>query len=66
MQLFMKNIIFGGARVGQDGIQLDLAKIAVVAEWLVPQNLLELMCFLGLTGYFRSLIKDCVYSSSPD
>jgi hypothetical protein len=61
----MKSIIFGGARVGQDGIRPDLAKIAVVAEWLVPQNLLELMHFLGLTGYFRSLIKDYARIAAP-
>ncbi|KAG2743355.1 hypothetical protein P692DRAFT_20746770, partial [Suillus brevipes Sb2] len=40
------------------GIHPDLAKKAAVAEWPVPQNLLELMHFLGLTGYFQSLIKD--------
>jgi len=64
-QLFMKSVIFGGARVGQDGIRPDLAKIAVVAEWPVPQNLLELMRFLGLTGYFRSLIKDYARIAAP-
>jgi len=64
-QLFMENVVFGGARVGQDGIRPDLAKIAVVAEWPVPQNLLELMCFLGLTGYFRSLIKDYARIAAP-
>src|SRR6267154_1153297 len=57
-QLFMKEVVFGRSRVGYEGIRPDLAKIAAVAEWPVPANLLELMRFLGLTGYFRPLIKD--------
>jgi hypothetical protein len=54
----MEEVIFGGSRVGQEGIQPDVAKIMAVADWPVPANLLELMRFLGLTGYFRALIKD--------
>lgn len=64
-QLFMKEVVFGGSRVGQEGIRPDLAKIAAVAEWPVPKNLLELMRFLGLTGYFRSLIKDYARLAVP-
>jgi len=64
-QLFMSEVIFRGARVGQQGIRPDLAKIAVVAEWHIPNNLLELMRFLGLTGYFRSLIKDYAHIAAP-
>jgi hypothetical protein len=51
--------------VGQQGIRPDLAKIAVIAEWPIPNNLLELMRFLGLTGYFRSLIKDYAHIAAP-
>jgi hypothetical protein len=65
MQLFMDEVIFGGARVGQEGIHPDLAKMVAVAEWPIPQNLLELMRFLGLTGYFRSLIRDYTCIAAP-
>jgi hypothetical protein len=51
-KLFFTELVFGGLRVGHDGIKPDTAKIAAVTEWPVPKNLLELMCFLGLTGYF--------------
>lgn len=54
----MREVVFGGSHMGCNGIRPDLAKIAAVAEWPVPANLLELMRFLGLTGYFRSPIKD--------
>jgi len=61
----MREVVFGGSRVGKDGIRPDLAKIAAVAEWLVPKNLLDLMRFLGLTGYFRSLIKNYAQIAAP-
>jgi len=64
-QLFMQEVVFGGSRVGKNGIRPDLAKIAAVAEWPVPKNLLDLMRFLGLTGYFRSLIKNCACITAP-
>ncbi|OJA08311.1 hypothetical protein AZE42_13915, partial [Rhizopogon vesiculosus] len=61
----MHKVVFGGSRVGKNGIRPDLAKIAVVAEWPVPKNLLDLMRFLGLTGYFRSLIKNYACITAP-
>ena len=54
----MEDIVFGGSHVGKDGIQPDVAKLEAVANWPMPQNLLDLLRFLGLTGYFRSLIQD--------
>jgi len=64
-QLFMQEVVFGGSRVGKNGIRPDLMKIAAVAEWPVPKNLLDLMRFLGLTGYFRSLIKNYARITAP-
>lgn len=51
--------------MGVDGIKLDIAKLEAVAKWLQPANLLNLMCFLRLTGYFRSLIKDYTRIVAP-
>jgi hypothetical protein len=63
--LFFTELIFGGSCVGHDGIKPDMAKLAAVAERPVPNNLLELMCFLGLTGYFQTLIKDYARITAP-
>ena len=64
-RLFMQDIVFGGSRVGKDGIRPDIAKLEAVANWPMPQNLLDLMRFLGLTGYFRSLIQDYSRIAAP-
>ena len=54
--LFIQDIVFGGLCVGKDVIRPNIAKLEAVANWPMPQNLLDLMRFLGLMGYFRSLI----------
>jgi len=48
----MRETVFEGSCMGQDGIHPDIAKLEVVAKWPMPRNLLDLMRFLGLTGYF--------------
>ena len=65
LQLFMREVVFGGSRVGVDGIKLDIAKLETVAKWPQPANLLDLMRFLRLTGYFRLLIKDYARIVAP-
>ena len=64
-QLFMGEAVYGGAHVGKEGIHPDLAKLEAIANWPVPSNVHELMRFLGLTGYFRPLIKDYACIAAP-
>ncbi|KAG2058526.1 hypothetical protein BDR06DRAFT_851802, partial [Suillus hirtellus] len=47
-QLFMTEIVFAGARVGRDGIKLDVAKLSAVVNWDIPNIIHNLMQFLGL------------------
>ena len=66
LQLFMPEVIFRGSRVKKEGIKPDIVKLEAVAKWPQPANLLDLMHFLGLTGYyFRSLIKDYARIVAP-
>lgn len=46
-----------GSRIGPDGIKPDLTKLTAVVDWKTPTDLQNLGSFLGLTGYFRSLVK---------
>ena len=56
-RIFMTETTFAGATVGPQGVQPDLAKLSAVVNWKQPDNALNLLSFLGLTGHFRDLIK---------
>ena len=64
-EFFMTEIIFAGSRVGPDGVLPDNAKLTAVIDWRQPPNLLNLSSFLGLTGYFRDLIKGYARLAQP-
>ena len=51
-KLFFTNTLFAGAMIRPDGIKPNLDKVAVVMNWPQPQDIQDLMLFLGLTGYF--------------
>ena len=57
-ELFMTEAVFGGVRP-------DLTKLTVVTNWPRPPHLLNLMGFLGLTGWFRHLIQDYARIAKP-
>ena len=56
-KFFMTEATFAGGRVGPEGIKPDLTKLTAVADRKMPEDLQNLGSFVGLTGYFRSLIK---------
>jgi len=64
-EFFMTEMIFAGARVGPDGVQVDATKLTAVVDWRQPPHLLNLSSFLGLTGYFRDLIKGYAKIAQP-
>jgi hypothetical protein len=64
-EFFMTEIIFAGSRVGPDGVQPDAAKLTAVVDWRQPPDLLNLSRFLGLTGYFRDLVKGYAKIAQP-
>jgi hypothetical protein len=64
-KFFMTEATFAGGRVGPDGIKPDLTKLTAVVDWKTPTDLQNLGSFLGLTGYFRSLIKGYASMAQP-
>lgn len=64
-EFFMSEIIFAGSRVGPDGVQPDATKLTAVVDWRQPPDLLNLSSFLGLTGYFRDLVKGYARIAQP-
>jgi len=57
-KFFMTTAEFAGATVGPNGVQPDLSKLTAIVNWKTLENTLNLSSFLGLTGWFRDLIKD--------
>ena len=57
-KLFMTTVVFAGMTVGPNGVQPDLSKLMAIVNWKTPETVLNLASFLGLTGWFRDLIKD--------
>ena len=64
-QLFISEVIFSGKHVGKDGIKADLSKLTAVINWSTPATIQNLGSFLGLTGYFRPLIKNYSLLKKP-
>ena len=57
-KLFFTEVLFTGAMVGPSGIKPNLDKVAAVVNWPVPEDVHDLMAFLGLMNYFRRLINN--------
>jgi hypothetical protein len=64
-KLFATNVLFAGVMVGPSGIKPNLDKVSAVVGWPEPENVQELMGFLGLTNYFRRLICDYARIAAP-
>jgi transposase InsO family protein len=64
-EFFMTEIVFAGATVGPKGVQPDLKKLTAIVNWKIPENATALAGFLGLTGWFRDLIKGYAKKEQP-
>ena len=53
----MTGAVFAGAQVSLQGVSPDLAKLTAIVDWPIPNDALHLNGFLGLTSYFRDLMK---------
>jgi transposase InsO family protein len=64
-EFFMTEMVFAGASVGPKGVQPDLKKLTAIVNWKTPENATSLAGFLGLTGWFRDLIKGYAKKEQP-
>ena len=65
LRLFMTEAVFAGALVGPKGVTPDTAKLTAIVDWPIPQDASHLEGFLGLTSYFRDLIKGYARLEAP-
>jgi len=64
-KFFQGRIRFVGHYVSAEGIEVDSAKTACVANWPCPRSISELRGFLGITGYFRIFIPRYAAIADP-
>jgi hypothetical protein len=65
LRVFMTEAVFAGATVGPDGVKPDTAKLTAIVNWPQPQDVSHLEGFLGLSGYFRDLVKGYAKLEKP-
>ena len=65
LRLFMTEAVFAGAQVGPKGVTPDTAKLTAIVDWPIPQDASHLEGFLGLTSYFRDLVKGYARLEAP-
>jgi hypothetical protein len=54
-----------GHIISKDGIAIDPKKIEAIKEWPAPKNVIEVISFMGLAGYYRRFIAGFSRLSHP-
>jgi hypothetical protein len=65
LRLFMTEAVFAGAKVGPQGVTPDTTKLTAIVDWPIPDDASHLEGFLGLTSYFRDLVKGYARIEAP-
>ena len=64
-QFFTQEVRFLGYLLTPFGIKCDARKVKAVAEFPIPSSFKELAQFLGMAGYYRSLVKGFAQIAAP-
>jgi len=65
LRVFMTEAVFAGACIGPGGVSPDSSKLMAVVNWKIPEDVSHLGGFLGLTAYFRDLVKGYAVLEKP-
>lgn len=64
-RFFAREVKYLGYILSKDGVKVDPTKVEAMVRYPSPRNLKELRRFLGLTGYYRRLIRDYASIAAP-
>ena len=51
--------------VSHEGVKVDSNKIKSMMDWLIPKALKNIQGFLGMTGYYRKVVRNCGRIAAP-
>lgn len=54
---YQRNIQYLGNIILKEGITIDLEKIVEIAKWTTPKNVIDIISFMGMVGYYHRFIK---------
>jgi len=60
-----QKVNFLGVVMGQGKIEMEGDKVIGVLNWLIPKTVRDIRKFLGLTNYYRRLVKDFTKLAKP-
>ncbi|GBG75356.1 hypothetical protein CBR_g19988 [Chara braunii] len=58
-------ILYLGHEISAEGLKPDDAKVASIRDWPRPQSVTEMRSFLGMTGYYRTFVKNYSIVAAP-
>ncbi|GBG77243.1 hypothetical protein CBR_g23571 [Chara braunii] len=58
-------ILYLGHEISAEGLKPDDAKGASIRDWPRPQSVTEMRSFLGMTGYYRTFVKNYSIVAAP-
>lgn len=57
-EFWLEQVSFLGHVISKDGLSVDLEKVKEIVDWLVPKNVHEMRCFMGLASYYRIFVEN--------
>ncbi|GBG80067.1 hypothetical protein CBR_g30433 [Chara braunii] len=58
-------VLYLGHEISAEGLKPDNAKVASIRDWPCPQSVTEMTSFLGMTGYYRTFVKNYSIMAAP-
>ncbi|GBG80277.1 hypothetical protein CBR_g30644 [Chara braunii] len=58
-------ILYLGHEISAEGLKPDDAKVASIRDWPRPQSVTVMRSFLGMTGYYRTFVKNYSIVAAP-